>query len=403
MMLTFNDVLNLLKDKKFTEAQKNLDELIKKDQGNLDYHQLKGTIHFNLEELNEAIKSFSSAIKINNNNFYLYYLRGAAYTNQNMFFDAIKDFNKAILLNKNFSEAYYGLGILHLKKNENILAIDNFLKSINLKKEFNPPKIQLIKILTRSDKINKNESILIATHNKIKNININYDLENYIDNNEIKNIILNLNHLLDHNFNNFIFKETQIYRRNEYDLNCKRHKKVFNTYNIIPKFCFGCYKIQIEPDNLIDLIKLYIFFDNIKFNNNNTRKCMIETRPEVDGKYKGLIYCSSLEEANKIYEKINKNLIIFFNKEVKTKIKRGCTEYANKYNTYNSLENNSLNYSNSWQKYENLIDNKFSHLNIINKNIPTIKGLTLNDALIIKNWLSFAKKNNDSSIKSLQI
>ena len=53
MMLTFNDVLNLLKDKKFTEAQKNLDELIKKDQGNLDYHQLKGTIHFNLEELNE--------------------------------------------------------------------------------------------------------------------------------------------------------------------------------------------------------------------------------------------------------------------------------------------------------------------------------------------------------------
>ena len=37
----------------------------------------------------------------------------------------------------------------------------------------------------------------------------------------------------------------------------------------------------------------------------NIRKCMIELRPNVPGKYKGLIYCQSLEEA----EEISKNLL----------------------------------------------------------------------------------------------
>ena len=66
---------------------------------------------------------------------------------------------------------------------------------------------------------------------------------------------------------------------------------------------------------------------------------MIETRTGIEGKYKGLIYCSSIEEAKEIYEKINKNLTIFFNKDVKIKIKRGCTEYANKHKTYNLFNN----------------------------------------------------------------
>ena len=80
-----------------------------------------------------------------------------------------------------------------------------------------------------------------------------------------------INNIISNNFEDLNFSATQIYRRNNNSLNCKRHKKVFNTYGIIPNFCFGCYKIQIEPENIMDLIKLYIIFDNIKLSGNNIK------------------------------------------------------------------------------------------------------------------------------------
>ena len=62
--------------------------------------------------------------------------------------------------------------------------------------------------------------------------------------------------------------------------------KVFNKFNIIPKFCFGCYKVLVEPRSILELIKLFVVFDQIKLVENNTRKCMIEMRPEISGFYK---------------------------------------------------------------------------------------------------------------------
>ena len=39
---------------------------------------------------------------------------------------------------------------------------------------------------------------------------------------------------------------------------------------------------------------------DFKFPQNNIRKCLIELRPDVKGLYKGIIYCSSLDEAEKV-------------------------------------------------------------------------------------------------------
>mgnify|MGYP003310371335 CR=1 FL=1 len=62
----------------------------------------------------------------------------------------------------------------------------------------------------------------------------------------------------------------------------------------------------------VDLIKLYIVFDNIMLPNINIRKCMIETRSNITGKYKGLILSSSIEDAEiikaNIEEILNKNI-----------------------------------------------------------------------------------------------
>ena len=401
MKLNFNEILFLVKEKKIKQALNQLDILIADESNNFNYYHLKGTLHFNLEELDDAVKSFSSALAINNNDINMYYLRGASYVKQQNYQKGKEDFERAISLKENFSEAYFGLGIMYSESYQNLLAIENFLKSIKFKDNFKQPVIHLIKALTQTKNIEGKDSIIISKHNEINMINFNYSLNEYIKDEKIKNFLVNLDKIIENTFENLNYNSTQIYRRNQNLLNCKRHKKIFNTYDIIPKFCFGCYKVQIEPENLLDLIKLYFIFDNIELEKNNIRKCMIEVRPNVKGNYKGLIYCDSMEDARHTEKKINVILKKNLDKKITCKVKRGCTEYGIKYPKYNSLENDAMNYDKISKKYENLIDKKFTHLSRNKKDLPTIKGVTLSDVLIIKNWIAHAKKIGDYSLSSI--
>ena len=97
---------------------------------------------------------------------------------------------------------------------------------------------------------------------------------------------------------------SQAYRFNSKNLNCSRHVQIFNKNNIIPKFCFNCYKVQVDAEDVIDLIKLQLFFDKEKLLQDHTRKCMVELRDQFPGFYKGIIYCETYEEVKYLSEKI---------------------------------------------------------------------------------------------------
>ena len=71
---------------------------------------------------------------------------------------------------------------------------------------------------------------------------------------------------------------------------CRRHKLVFNTFNAIPEYCFDCYKILAEPRSVLELFKLMVVFESMALPDDNTRKCMVETRPGSQGAYKGFMY-----------------------------------------------------------------------------------------------------------------
>ena len=83
------------------------------------------------------------------------------------------------------------------------------------------------------------------------------------------------------------------------------------------------------------------------------------------------------------------------------KIKRGCSEFAEKFPKYKDFENDSMKYDNSWEKYENMVDKKFSKFKSNRDNKETSKGINLKDILIIKNWLLFAKLTGDNSYKKI--
>ena len=158
--------------------------------------------------------------------------------------------------------------------------------------------------------------------------------------------------------------------------------------------------MQIDIYNVVDLIKLYIIFDNIELPQINIRKCMIETRSNVSGKYKGLILCSSIEEAEIIKSSIEQIL----NKNISNsdcKIKRGCSEYGLKYSNYENLTDSAMKYDPEWKKYEDLVDKKIPNLSFAKKTEPTVKGMSLYDSLVLKNWLVYARLIGDKSYEEI--
>tara|TARA_Y100001970_G_scaffold277089_1_gene380768 strand:- start:225 stop:1007 length:783 start_codon:yes stop_codon:yes gene_type:complete len=220
-----------------------------------------------------------------------------------------------------------------------------------------------------------------------------FDKKKQIIDSEIINYFKKSNNVVAENLNKTDYNFTEIFRKNTYNLNCKRHFEVFNTFNVIPEFCFSCYKVQIEPKNIVDLLKLYIVFDNLNLKKNNTRKCFIEVRPEIGGLYKGLIYCRGKNEA----EEIENFLIPIIKSAIDDKtpiaIKRGCSEFAISYPKFKDKKNN-MKYEETWKEKENIIDKKqLSEGETVIKD--TIKGLTLNDFLIMRNWMMYAKKIGD--------
>ena len=105
---------------------------------------------------------------------------------------------------------------------------------------------------------------LIELNNKIRNIKYDNKIDNILTDRKIKTILEKGNEFLNQFDEKLYSNETQIFRKNSNNLNCNRHFKVFNEFKIIPKFCFSCFKVQINVNNVVDLIKLYFLFDQLK-------------------------------------------------------------------------------------------------------------------------------------------
>ena len=181
---------------------------------------------------------------------------------------------------------------------------------------------------------------------------------------------------------------------------CSRHIEVFNKLNIIPKYCFDCYKVVIEPRTVIELFKLMMVLEKIKLPKDNIRKCIVEGRPQASGTYKGLIYCKGIEEGNDMLKTFQEVISEEISKNIPVTLKRGCTEYTSTYPEYARVENGtvSMEYKEEWQELEDLADKQM----VINKpspasfsyNHPTYTPI---ESLTMLSWLTYAASIGDTS------
>ena len=318
--------------------------------------------------------------------------------------EAIVCFENSINENINSELVYESLGICYMKLCEYNKSIENFNKVIDLNIKNERSIHSILNLLNLIQPINFKENFILNINKKI--LSLNKILLNKISSNLIiKDILIKAESYVDENFNEISYKETQIFRRNNYKLDCDRHFKVFNKFKVIPKFCFNCYKIQISLEDVAELVKTYFLFNQSFIKKSNLRKCMIETRSGVEGNYKAFIYFDNLEDPVDALDTLKEKIIENQIKTKKIEIKHGCSEFYSEYPDFKKINfqgKQSFNYKDEWKQYEKIIDNqifKTKKNNLFSG--TTLNLLTLPDFFIIKNWINYAKSINDNSYKKI--
>lgn len=139
---------------------------------------------------------------------------------------------------------------------------------------------------------------------------------------------------------------------------CVRHLAVFDKYHVIPKYCFDCYKILVEPRTVMDLFKLLMIFEHLDLPNDNSRKCMCEARVDCTGTYKGFIYNRGMEEGKEVRNIVRDAIAEGISPKVRITLKRGCSEYGLAFPKYARIKLGSpmMQYNNDWQIHEDAFD-----------------------------------------------
>ena len=354
----------------------------------------------------EALLEAKYLVKKNPNVSIIYNIYGVINLAVENWKNSVECFSKAIKIQPTYAEAYYNLGIAQDNLEQMEEAITSYTKAIEIKPDLVIAHEALIHILSFYSPKKFNENPCIKANKLLQTQSYNYNYEKKISDIDVINFFHKSNDIILKNINTLNLNETEIFRSNIIDLKCERHFKVFNTFNVIPEYCFGCYKVQVELKNVIELFKLYFIFDNLKLKNNNPRKCMIELRPKVEAPYKGFIYCGSVEEANEIYNQVNIILNKNINQKTSILIKRGCSEFGATYPEYKKIYKNKeqlMKYNEKWRIKEKKIDGQLIQRDNgkrrrLRKNLA---GTSVCDVLIMRNWIGYAKIIGDTSYKKI--
>ena len=396
-------LIYLYRSKNFDSALNLSTSLLELNQNEPFLLNINGIINLSLENWQNALLAFKKTLKQDNKFIEAYNNLGVTYSHLGESSKAIENYKKAIKLNKDYASAYNNLATQYDDFGEYSIAIKNYTKALKCNPEHLNAQNNLIRSLNFYKADQSEDNSIIKANNKIQESRSKILTINEINTPNISRFIKECNEIIKTNLKKTIFLETQIHKRNGENLNCDRHKKVFNEYNIIPKYCFSCFKVQIELMEVSELIKLFFIFNHLKLPKDNIRKCFIELRESVNGNYKALIYCSSVNEAKIVSELTNVYLKKFL-KNFKLDIKRGCTEFDFSFPGYKDIKKiNEIVYDEEWNKKEKLIDIEIANGSQKGKKkfSRSINDITLSDVLIINNWLTYAKIIGDESYQKI--
>ena len=401
-----NELVSLYKNKSFEKLLNKSKSLLKNDPNNYFINNICGMTYVSLGNFHEASNFFVQAVKINPNNYEAHNNLATCLSYLGKFEESIKSYKKALKYNPNSAEIFNNLGNTYKDLGQFDEALSYYFRSLNVNLNFKIAKSNIIKTLAFyiPKKIDNNPFLLASK--KLQNVKIKFDEKEKISDLKIKKMFNEWIEITKNHLNILEYDYSHIFRLQTKDLNCERHHKVFNAFKVIPKNCFGCYKVQANPKNVIDLIKLYLIFDKLDLKNNNNRKTFCELRPYIKSTYVGMIYCYSFDEASEVKNKLEILYSKYIDKNIKIWIKRGCSEFSiahPKYKETDKKAKNFMKYDENWSEKEKIFDSRVPEREKLSKRFSKkhIAGINLHDVLSIRNWLIYAKKINDYSYKKI--
>ena len=383
-------------------AKKNFKRAIKNNPSFISAYTNLANCFFQKCEYLDAIKTLKEAIKVNDEAPDAFFALGANYQMNGEPRNAIASYRSALQLNPTHVEGWINLGNILWENGKPNLASDAYIEALNILPTSTVAASYLIDSFHFVNSQKNGRSLYCRANYAIKQLDASYDIKKFGSTSILYEFLNRCDDILQTNELVVNYRNTQIYRMPDKSLGCERHKSIFENHAIIPKFCFGCIKIQIDISQVSDLVRLLLIFDKSDFLSQNIRKCMIEMRDGIAGSYKGLIYCSSLEEAEGILKKLELSLEDFINGQLEFRIKRGCSEFEQAFPGYSkvgSTVNKMMPYDPDWEQIEKNWDLNQSKRNFVPS--PTLPGISLADFLIIKNWFAFGQKNGDKTAKSI--
>jgi len=391
-------ILNLIQNNKQNEASDLMNKLSSSQINNPILYNLNGLNLIKAGKYSESVEQFKKAIEIDK--FYSdpFYNLGQLYYKLGNFSNAIEYLNEASKLKKNFIPCNFLLGECYYFSQNFHSALKKYIEILDIQPHHADSFMRVLEILTFLDADSSIKNEILEVNKNIEKIYDEQSHDFFTFKKKFNDLLAALQGKIPDNDNLY----TQIIKNNKKNLNCDRHFKVFNKYGIIAKDCFSCFKIQVELNNVIDLIKLYLIFNDLTLPKNNLRKCFVETRPEIPGTYKGLVYCESHDDIDNVRKILDPKIKTIIGSSAIIANKRGCSEFGKKFPSYNVFEKERLmKYNEEWDKFENLIDNNLTNFEISKSKdyVPTKKKLNLQDLLTILNWLRYAENISDMSYK----
>ena len=355
-----------------------------------------------LGQLEPAVESYEKAIQIKPNYAKAYSNLGNALQKLGQLEQAVESYEKAIQLKPNYAKAYSNC----CNALQELGQLDKAVRYMQTAVERNPGSIQfsdsLVKLLNYHMPNTETRGPYAKIQESLQQVGAENTSTLKITDKTVRQLYRQCDSILASYKLDINTHHSQLYRGADIDRDCHRHKIVFDRFKAIPEYCFGCYKVTLEPRTVMELFKVFLLFDRLKLPNDNTRKCIVEVRPEISGAYKGLIYCQSLSEAKEILTIVQAIAEETIAKGIPIVVKRGCSEYQVAYPDYGHITDNGIQlmtYNEEWRKHEAYVDqNMILHKNHNTNNFThNHSGLTLLDALVMRNWLAYAATIGDSN------
>lgn len=319
-----------------------------------------------------------------------------------LFDEAITSFQKAISLQPNHLGALHNLGLLLIEIGRLDEAVQTLWTVVKLAPRDTLAVDALTNILNDFMPAIAIDCPYVKAQEALQQVSMEHAGTHLVSDEIVRHIYRQCHSILTlHELTNNV-SASQLFRGEIFDIDCDRHKMVCDTFHVIPEHCFGCYKVTMELRTVMELFKLLLVFDKLQLPNNNTRKCIIEKRSGMSGAYKGFIYCKNLAEGREILNIVQTVVHETISEDIPVFIKRGCSEFQVAFPSYGLVTGNKqqpMTYNKKWRRHEDHIDkiliarsndnpNDFTHDHV---------GLTVLDALVMRNWLEYAAKRGDSS------